>query len=212
VTPSDGEPDGASRGAPGTASALLCFVGPMLLLGLAVAVRAGGRLDSGHRVAERITSILDIARATAVAEGVPLPLLLAVASAESGGRANARSPAGAVGLMQLLPGTAADMARAGGEPEPELTDPETSLRLGARYLALQIRRFADRPHGRDLALCAYNAGPRRVSQWLKRYPAELTARPPVEWVPLSETRQYVPRVAHWEARWTRRLAEDAAIE
>ena len=190
-----------SRGAPGTASALLCFVAPVLLLGLAVGVRASGRLDSGRSVAARMTTLIDVARATAAAEGVPLSLLLAVASAESGGRADARSPAGAVGLMQLLPGTAADMARAGGEPPPELTDPETSLRLGARYLARQLRHFAGRAHARDLALCAYNAGPSKVQTWLNEFSPELTAGPPVQWVPFEETRVYVRRVAHWERRW-----------
>jgi soluble lytic murein transglycosylase len=157
-------------------------------------------------VAARMTSILDVARATANAEGVALPLLLAVASAESGGRARARSDAGAVGLMQLLPGTAADMARAGGEPTPDLTDPTTSLRLGARYLAIQLRRFEGRAYSRDLALCAYNAGPSTVLGWLKTLPPELTARPPVEWVPWKEPRDYVRRVADWERRWSERLS------
>jgi len=201
-----------SRGAPGTASALLCFVAPVLLLGLAVGVRTSGRLDSGRGVAARMTTLVDVARSTAVAEGVPLSLLLAVASAESGGRADVTSRAGAVGLMQLLPGTAADMARAGGEPPPDLTDPETSLRLGARYLAQQLRRFKGRAHARDLALCAYNAGPHQVQEWLNALPAELTAGRPVEWVPFAETRAYVGRVAHWERRWIDFLAASPTID
>jgi len=195
-----------SRGAPGWASALLCFAGPLILLSVALSVRASGRLESGHRVAARMTSILDVARATAEAEGVPYLLLLAVASAESGGRAHARSRAGAVGLMQLLPGTAADMARAGGEPTPDLTDPETSLRLGARYLAIQLRRFEGRPHARDLALCAYNAGPRTVLRWLKELPPDLTTEAPALWVPWKEPRDYMRRVAHWERRWAAQLS------
>ncbi len=194
------------------ASALLCFVGPAFLLGLAVTMRASGRLNSGHGVAERITSLLDVARSTAASEGVPLPLLLAVASAESGGRADARSSKDAVGLMQLLPGTARDMARAGGEPEPDRSDPVTSLRLGARYLAVQLRRFEGRPHSQDLALCAYNAGPRTVREWLAKLPDELTSQPPVEWVPWKETRDYVRRVSRWEERWSDELARGVPPE
>jgi soluble lytic murein transglycosylase-like protein len=81
-------------------------------------------------------------------------LLEAVVWQESRWHANARSPAGAIGLAQLMPGTARNLGI-------DATDPMANLEGGARYLRLQLDRF----HG-DLekALAAYNAGPRRVER------------------------------------------------
>jgi soluble lytic murein transglycosylase-like protein len=92
-----------------------------------------------------------IARAAA-AEGVDPALLSSVAWTESGFRAQARSGAGALGLMQLMPATAAGL---GVDP----LDPEQALAGGARYLRTQLDRFGGRA---DLALAAYNAGPTAV--------------------------------------------------
>lgn len=85
--------------------------------------------------------------------GIDPKLLAALAWSESGFRADAQSPAGAIGLTQLMPATAAGM---GVDPY----NPAENLEGGARYLAVQLRRF-----GRaDLALAAYNAGPTAVSR------------------------------------------------
>jgi hypothetical protein len=92
-----------------------------------------------------------IARAAAQ-EGVDPALLASVAWSESGFRADARSGAGAVGLMQLMPATAAGL---GVDP----LNPEQALVGGARYQRAQLDRFGGRT---DLALAAYNAGPTAV--------------------------------------------------
>jgi soluble lytic murein transglycosylase-like protein len=92
-----------------------------------------------------------ISRAAA-AEGVDPALLSSVAWTESRFRADARSSAGAQGLMQLMPATAAGL---GVDP----LDPEQALVGGARYLRAQLDRFGGRA---DLALAAYNAGPTAV--------------------------------------------------
>ena len=85
--------------------------------------------------------------------GLPTRLLDAVISQESGYNARAISPAGAMGMMQIMPGT----ARSLGLARP--FDPIANMRAGARYLRQQLHRF-----GRvDLALAAYNAGPERRS-------------------------------------------------
>jgi len=86
--------------------------------------------------------------------GVPLEILLAVAWAESGFDPSAVSPAGAEGMMQLMPGTAAGL---GVDP----SDPAQNILGGARYLAAQYERFGSW----DLALAAYNAGPGAVEQY-----------------------------------------------
>ncbi|MFV0680504.1 lytic transglycosylase domain-containing protein [Ottowia sp.] len=109
-------------------------------------------------------------QAAAKAHKLDVALLKAVVAAESGFNADAVSPKGAVGLMQLMPTTAerygvvADKApRLGrkGQPLPvrsvqdKLTDPRTNIDAGARYLAYLIRLFKGQL---DLALAAYNAG------------------------------------------------------
>jgi hypothetical protein len=90
----------------------------------------------------------------AKAEGLDVHLLRAVAWTESRGRQNAVSPKGALGVMQLMPSTAAEM---GVDP----LDPDANLHGGARYLARQLSRFQSVP----LALAAYNAGPGAVLRW-----------------------------------------------
>jgi hypothetical protein len=119
---------------------------------------------AGQQYASQIT-------AAAAAAGIDPRLLAAVAWQESGFQANARSGAGALGLMQLMPGTAAGL---GVNP----LDPEQALLGGARYLAAQLAHFGGRI---DLAVAAYNAGPGAVQKagGVSNYP---------------ETRNYVSRV------------------
>jgi soluble lytic murein transglycosylase-like protein len=86
--------------------------------------------------------------------GLPPAILKGVVKAESGFRPDAVSPAGAVGLMQLMPST----ARALGVADP--LDPASNIDGGARYLKQQVDRFGDISQ----ALAAYNAGPGAVAR------------------------------------------------
>jgi soluble lytic murein transglycosylase-like protein len=95
-----------------------------------------------------------LARRVAREVGLDPAWILAVVARESSGDPRARSPRGAVGLMQLLPGTAREM----GVRDP--WDPYENLLGGARYLKRLLERFGD-PR---LALAAYHAGPRRVEE------------------------------------------------
>lgn len=113
----------------------------------------------------------DAIDAAAVAHGLDPKLLHALVITESAYRADARSPAGAGGLTQLMPGTAVELGVA------NRFDPVENLRGGADYLARQIRRFGDL----RLALAAYNAGPARVAR-LGRIPD------------IAETQAYVATV------------------
>ncbi len=184
---------------------VLFFGGPPFLMAAAVAIRMAGMVDGRVSVTERVLAHLPLVESAADAERVDLSLVLAVVSAESGGRADARSGAGAVGLMQLLPTTATELTDRAGEPEPDLLDAATSLRLGTRYLREQLDRFAGSPCARDLAVAAYNAGPTRVRGWLKREPLAAGRRELGNWVPYTETRRYVRRVREWERRYRRLL-------
>ncbi len=113
---------------------------------------------------------------------------------ESSFDAVAGSPAGAQGLMQLMPATAAQVAHQLGDKPGPLTDPAVNLRLGTAYLAGLLGRFGALPP----ALAAYNAGPGRAQEWIAAFgdPAAGTVDP-IDWVeliPFSETRNYVQRV------------------
>ncbi|MEO0386103.1 MAG: lytic transglycosylase domain-containing protein [Pseudomonadota bacterium] len=94
-----------------------------------------------------------VARAMAVRHGIPVDLFLRLVRQESGWNAKARSHKGAIGLAQLMPGTARYL---GVNPH----DPLQNLEGGARYLAEQYAKF----RSWRLALAAYNAGPEAVSR------------------------------------------------
>jgi len=120
--------------------------------------------------------------------GVDARLLVALVRQESVFDVAALSPAGARGLAQLLPSTAAIMARGLDVAFfPEwITVPDLNLHLGAAHLAELIKRF-----GRvDAAIAAYNAGPTTVRRWLARDGADEPDRF-VELIRYPETRGYV---------------------
>ena len=125
-------------------------------------------------------------------------LALSIARRESEFDPGARSKAGALGLMQLLPDTAAKEAKDLGLPfaVSKLTlDPAFNVTLGAGYLRTMIDEF-----GSSVALIAagYNAGPRRPREWIAAYgDPRLDSVDAVDWVeniPYGETRTYVMRV------------------
>jgi soluble lytic murein transglycosylase len=164
------------------------------------------------------------------AHALPAGLVHAVMRQESGFDPEAISPAGAIGLLQLMPDTARTLLGNGsgngadkhdhdrerdhdpeaGEPEPMndlLTTPSRNVALGARYL----RELLDRFHGKvPLAVAAYNGGPDAVERWLKR-PQGLDLDLFVERIPYAETRTYVARVLGNFARYGYLRAGEAGV-
>ena len=125
-------------------------------------------------------------------------LTLAIIRQESAFQPDALSPAGALGLMQLMPATAKSIATRIGLPysKPRLTaDPTYNISLGRAYLDQLI---ADYGGSYVLAIAGYNAGPRRVQEWISQNRDPRTSSVDVvDWVesiPISETRNYVQRV------------------
>ncbi len=127
------------------------------------------------------------------------PLAYAIARQESEFNVAARSSANARGLMQLLPGTAREMAREAGlayQPARLDSDGAYNATLGTAYLRNQLDRFGG---SYILTFIAYNAGPSRVGQWIERFgdPRGKPLDEVIDWVeqiPFTETRNYVQRV------------------
>jgi len=110
----------------------------------------------------------------AVHAGLPPAIVHSVARAESGYREDALSPKGAIGLMQLMPKTAAEL-------NADPNDPAQNADAGARYLRDLLEKYENDPHQVSKAVAAYNAGPAAVDKYhgIPPYP---------------ETVQYVNRV------------------
>lgn len=123
---------------------------------------------------------------------VGAPLLYGVIRQESLFRTDAASSAGALGLAQLLPATARQVAREWQQPEPaaaDLLDPAINITLGAARLRDLMNRFGQQ---RPVALAGYNAGERAVERWLPAEPIDADIW--TENIPYNETRDYVQRV------------------
>ncbi len=119
------------------------------------------------------------------AQGVPCELVW-LAEVESGFNPKARSPVGAAGLYQLMPGTAKSMGLSTRWPDDRL-NPEKTAPAAARYLKYLHGRFKDW----KLALAAYNLGEGRLQELMKRHKAH-TYEAVAPWLP-TETQMYVPK-------------------
>ncbi len=133
-----------------------------------------------------------------LAHSADLASVYAVARQESEFVWHAASGAGAKGLMQLLPSTAASTAKRAGVAYDYvrlLVDPAFNTQLGAAFLGQVME---DVGGSRELAFAAYNAGPGRVQQWIAAYGDPRNGADLVDWVeriPFDETRDYVQRVS-----------------
>lgn len=136
--------------------------------------------------------------------------LLAIARQESAFREDARSPVGAMGLMQLMPATAKQTAQRSGIPftPQDLLKPEKNIVLGSRYLNQLLNQFNG---NRILAAAAYNAGPSRVNQWLSKDAAKLPYDIWIETIPFQETRGYVQNVLSFSVIYAYRTGTKQAI-
>jgi soluble lytic murein transglycosylase len=133
-------------------------------------------------------------------------LLAAVVYTESRFRPQTVSPAGALGLMQLLPATARGIAeRTGGSRfvESDLLDPELNVRYGAWYLEHLTQRYRGRTDAEDLALAAYNAGQGTVDAWIASTPAGSPVR-----IRYRETRDYIASVRRVQRIYRRAFAHE----
>ena len=132
------------------------------------------------------------------AEAVPAELAMSIARQESEMNAAARSPVGALGLMQVMPATAKTVAHGLGISYSErrlAADWQYNARIGTAYLAQMLERFDGSVL---LAAAAYNAGPSRAERWIRDCGdprlESVDAVDRIESIPYRETRNYVMRV------------------
>lgn len=126
--------------------------------------------------AKRLARYAPLIKNAAARHGVPIELICGVILQESGGNARAVSPAGARGLMQLMPQT----ARRFGVHNS--FDPTQNIEGGTKYLRFLLDRFKGNV---ELALAGYNAGEQNVEKYGMRIP------------PFRETQNYVPNVLNY---------------
>ena len=128
-------------------------------------------------------------------------LLAAVIEQESKFRADAKSSAGAIGLMQLLPATAEGIAiHTGGSKfvVSDLYNPEINIRYGAWYLHHLMQKYGDE----KTALAAYNAGQQNVDSW----------RAQGQGIQFAETRAYVDKVERLKGIYRRAYKNELGLK
>lgn len=176
---------------------------PHIALGIAKRAAQGG-----HEIMRAYYPLSDLAEADLP---VPMALVLSIARRESEFDPGVISPAGAIGLMQVMPGTGRDTARDLGllfSEDRLLSDPEFNAVIGARFLEGLLERYDG---NLTLVSAAYNAGPRRADEWVERFGDPRAAEDITYWIeaiPFSETRNYIMRVTESLAIYEAQLTGD----
>jgi soluble lytic murein transglycosylase len=146
-----------------------------------------------------------------VSGGAETAFVLGITRQESGFDPHARSGAGAMGMMQLMPGTAHTLAHRLGYGGGALEDADYNMTLGSAYLGQLVNQFSG---SYVMAAAAYNAGPGRPTEWASFCgdPRSSSTDPAdfIECIPFSETRDYVMRVLEATEVYRARLAGGAA--
>src|SRR5690606_35950180 len=148
----------------------------------------------------------DVIEANAAAYDIDPGWIYGLVRQESGFVVDARSPSGALGLMQLLPSTGRQLLRRlklDGPVRDALLDVEYNVRIGVSYLKQVLERYGGH---QVLATAAYNAGPNRVASWIP--PTPLAADVWIETVPYDETRGYIKNVLAFAAVYEHRLGSE----
>ncbi len=120
--------------------------------------------------------------------GLDSKMVFSIIKIESGFDANAKSSAGAVGLMQITPETGEYIAKLQGVQDYDLINPKTNVNFGCFYIKYLLSRFNDI----QTVLCAYNAGEGNVSNWLKNQEYSKDGKT-LYHIPFAETSNYIKK-------------------
>ena len=176
----------------------------LLLLGVLLVIGFGGwKIWSSDTVQMRFVYMWDYQQDIVTyskKNNVDPFLVAAIIKNESNFKHDAVSKVGAVGLMQIMPGTATHTVKMfsipGYSSPGQLLDPETNINIGTSYLQYVYQQFGN---NRIFSSAAYNAGPGRVRTWLGNSAGRIDAVAFVESIPFSETRGYVKNVLAYDA-------------
>lgn len=149
-----------------------------------------GKAPNAPKRATKTVNPDELARAAARKHNVPEAIVKSIMAAESAFNPNARSPKGAIGLMQLMPATAKEMGY-----NPHI--PQENVYAGARYLRQLLDKYQDSRDWLRRVIAAYNAGPGAVDRY-RGVP------------PYRETRTYVSRVLSYLRYYQNESAKDPA--
>ncbi|MBX2807378.1 MAG: transglycosylase SLT domain-containing protein [Cellvibrionaceae bacterium] len=141
---------------------------------------------------------------------LPPTLILSIARQESAWQSDARSRAGAMGLMQLMPQTAKETARKARikHHRHNLYQPQHNIALGSYHLKELITHYK---HNRLPAIAAYNAGRSKVNRWLAETGQQLPFDIWIEVIPYKETRHYVKNILSYSLVYAYRLGKNPRL-
>ena len=177
--------------------------------GVASAITGLGPLGDAVRELTLPLRYEDIIRQQAEQKGIDPALIAAVIYEESKFR-DQTSHAGARGLMQITPATAAFIARDSGGTrftQADLATPQVNISYGAYYLRYLLRRYEG---SEMLAVAAYNAGETNVSGWVQRAGGE-GGFDASEHIPFAETRAYVHNVLERKQEYRKNYADELGL-
>lgn len=166
-----------------------------IILIIVVAISLGyayDKISTGLEMKAYPLEYTDIVEKYSDEYSVPKEIVYGVIKTESGFRSDAKSSAGAVGLMQITEATFDWIASRLGDDLSKglLYDPETNIKYGTYYLGyLYNELFKDW----DIAFAAYNAGPNRVQGWIDDHPEYINGGE-IIYIPIEETRNYIKKV------------------
>ena len=170
--------------------------------------------DNGYVADNRLWPLIypagysDLITKYAVRNNLDPFLVYAIIREESWFNKEAVSPAGALGLMQLMPGTAKRVAKESYAGRESLFDPEVNIELGTRFFSERLSQFDGNIF---LAIASYNAGPEAVEKWMNELDGvELDEF--IEDIPYKETREYVKKVFRSYMEYNRLYKEETRID
>jgi soluble lytic murein transglycosylase len=175
------------------------------------AIRAAYRSDAYNNLEIRFpTAYEPVVNKYATNTGLDEDWVFSLIRQESAFMPEARSPVGAMGMMQIMPGTAKQLSRQLGISTPSTRDmlsAETNVKLGTFYMSQLQKQFAGNI---ILATAAYNAGPHRANAWQPEY-IPVSGDIWVETIPFRETRDYVKNILTYQAIYRHHLGKKVEL-
>jgi len=175
------------------------------------AIMAAARSDIRDNLKLRFpTAYQSTVTSNASKNGIAKDWVFSLIRQESAFSYQAKSPVGALGMMQIMPATAKQISKNMGiryKGKYSLLQPEKNIQLGTRYMGQLLKRFQGNT---ILATAAYNAGPNRAKRWQPKY-TPMAGDIWIETIPYKETRNYVKNVMTYQAIYRSHLGQDIKL-